>query len=797
MRARPTACASAAVGAALLVLLLSGACVQASSDGAPRRQLLQTTLDLTATNTVGGKTPEIVAVNLGHRYPGSNWAKWMSRLRVNSARVFLTALWGSSLEGFVGSTNWGKDLKGTSVTSLPLFQTAVAELRTPAGHNPASAGYANPVRWSKFDTNFVTTDTASKGDEQEGNHNATLATLASLPTLTYAPLVVIGCGAGSVRDSAVMDTTSAAYWKSHWEVYKHFYAFSRYLWLRGITRIELYNEPDLDNDYILTSGAFDEVKWLDHMRVRARAIQDAFADLNAESPARPALLPDIHVGAFAKTQYNGGKLGQPSVQALHRTFAAAADPDPAWSNFNTYTYHSYGQSGKSILANFQELYANFSASDKAAYGALRFAVTEHNAKTSGDFSTSTLNMDAASQATKLASQLVNYVTVGENLQALYVFKFSVTLSSSNGVTKNGVHWGDNTGAPYHVSDSALGAEGLRMVAEHLAGAKDILSLTSAAAASLTNTKAVAVRSGRNYYIYVVNTGSAAVPVTLNLASWGIGASVPVTVERLSASSYGEVTNLLFTATGGTLSGLSLGVDELVRIKVPVAGAAVVQSTVVARGSAHVRAGSSSNTNYAATTMCVGSSKTTHASSYASVMQFTVANATNVTSAVLRLTVSSLSAALSANMPMQLLGFANTAWSPTAITWNGLVTNGGPLLTHPPAGSATSWDWDKVAENPINWNSPGLTILGHVTLPSGLSTSAAVSRQQAVDVTEYVRAAPGSAASFLLLRPVRNNLETATGDTIAADTLNGGARACFHSATASTAANRPRLFVQYG
>jgi hypothetical protein len=74
------------------------------------------------------------------------------------------------------------------------------------------------------------------------------------------------------------------------------------------------------------------------------------------------------------------------------------------------------------------------------YGALPFAVTEYNAKTSGDFSTSALNMDSPDQAVKFGSQTINYATAGADLQSIFAFKFSVTLSSGNGVTKNGIHW---------------------------------------------------------------------------------------------------------------------------------------------------------------------------------------------------------------------------------------------------------------------------------------------------------------------------------------------------------------------
>lgn len=78
---------------------------------------------------------------------GSNWAQWMARLGVNSARVFLTATWGLSLESWVGSSRWGQSLSGSPVTDEASFQAAVAELRTPAGHDPALVSrFANPVK---------------------------------------------------------------------------------------------------------------------------------------------------------------------------------------------------------------------------------------------------------------------------------------------------------------------------------------------------------------------------------------------------------------------------------------------------------------------------------------------------------------------------------------------------------------------------------------------------------------------------------------------------------------------------
>ena len=52
-------------------------------------------------------------------------------------------------------------------------------------------------------------------------------------------------------------------------------------------------------------------------------------------------------------------------------------------------------------------------------------------------------------------------------------QFSVTKSNSNGVAFNGIHWGDNVAVQYHIGDAMLAAEGYRLIAELLGGAKPI------------------------------------------------------------------------------------------------------------------------------------------------------------------------------------------------------------------------------------------------------------------------------------------------------------------------------------
>lgn len=113
--------------------------------------------------------------------------------------------------------------------------------------------------------------------------------------------------------------------------------------------------------------------------------------------------------------------------------------------------------------------------------------------------------------------------------------------------------GDNVAAPYNIADTTLGAEALRIVAEKLSGAKSIQVMTSTAASTLVDTKAIAVRDGPAYYVYVVNTGSSAIRASLALSAWNIGAGFPVIVDRVNATMYGEVDGILTTGSQGSIA----------------------------------------------------------------------------------------------------------------------------------------------------------------------------------------------------------------------------------------------------
>jgi hypothetical protein len=112
----------------------------------------------------------------------------------------------------------------------------------------------------------------------------------------------------------------------------------RYYWLRGVTRFEVYNEPDL-----VTSLSTDQQLWLDQYRIRSKALQDVYEDLN--NGAATPLQCMIGVGAFAKTTYDPfslGNMGGETVRARGLAANGLALPSSG-THMQAYSYHSYGE----------------------------------------------------------------------------------------------------------------------------------------------------------------------------------------------------------------------------------------------------------------------------------------------------------------------------------------------------------------------------------------------------------------------------------------------------------------------
>ena len=336
---------------------------------------------------------------------------------------------GGSIRTTVGSSNYGNDMSGNAVNTQAQFNAAVAQLRTPAGRNPASAGsFANPPAWSIIEASLALTDTGKAADAIDGNPNATLASLAAMGLV---PLCVTQLSCKTFDFTADLPT-QPLYWGERWELYKHQYVLARWLYVRGVVKQEFWNEPDL------TAGSSDvgakcmsPSRWLDQYTLRAQAVQNAYADLNADvasgALACPALVDrSMHAPgapncplkpalttAFASRTYKGEPasptefFGYPTVSSQQLKFPPIAQVyDPTWANLGAYAYHSYGKEGYDLAKATRGLLDTVNGELPANSPALPLFTTEHASKTASSWNLADSSSDDYYEAARLASQLV-------------------------------------------------------------------------------------------------------------------------------------------------------------------------------------------------------------------------------------------------------------------------------------------------------------------------------------------------------------------------------------------------------
>ena len=197
------------------------------------------------------------------------------------------------------------------------------QLRSPNGHNPAYNGWLNPVEWGTIDFNLNQTSYSPITGAIDGNPNNFVSTIEQLGISALA-VTQITC---STFSFSTMNPLLNNYWAERWELYKQRYAVARWMWLRGVTDTEFWNEPDLS-----ANSCINQTTWLDMYTLSSTAIQNAFSDLNLDvsnnligCPSVPGITCPIAVNvlasAFAKLTFNGpGLLGYTTVKNEHTLF---------------------------------------------------------------------------------------------------------------------------------------------------------------------------------------------------------------------------------------------------------------------------------------------------------------------------------------------------------------------------------------------------------------------------------------------------------------------------------------------
>ncbi len=226
---------------------------------------------------------------------------------------------------------------------------------------------------------------------------------------------------------------------------------------KGIRMIEFYNEPDLD-----LSQCLDVDKFKDYYFIRSLSIQDSYQDT---APNNSAV--NILASAFGRKTYGGDVsryLGD--ICVLNNNFKFDLNKNVSnWSNMHMYSFHSYGKTGADLKSDFEYIQASVDSDNRLNSPRIPVIITEHNSRSSSNWNEVSSTADDPYEASKLASQMINLIKARIHTHIIFKFAISASFSASRDIAKNGLHWAEFYDEPFHISDTTLSAEFVRLLSK--------------------------------------------------------------------------------------------------------------------------------------------------------------------------------------------------------------------------------------------------------------------------------------------------------------------------------------------
>lgn len=655
-----------------------------------------------------GPTPNLLAYNAGHFYPGSNTREWWRYAGVTGARVFLTASLIENVDDLPG--------RGDGVTNQAGFLARRAALRA----DPTNPTFIN---WPNFTNRFNTTALHGANRIQP---NYALSELRKLG-------VQIDVNISASTSFFVI--SNADDWAGKWELWQHFYAEAFYLGRGfGVERYQMYNEPDHVNQ-----GPVPQDDYLMRLQLCSDAVQSALTDVNAlygRSLAARLVAPVITTSSY-------GSWAQLVVDQRHENFLGQTDPG-FWA-LQLYDYHQYNATPAQFGSNLSSLRTSLLAA-MAPEAAFPVSLSEFNVHTAANFDAIPDTLDYPTQYPRLGAIAASLVRNGAS--ELYNFKFSQTdgdVGDNYPVRKNGMHYVENNLAPYNVGGITKAGEVWRLFNKGLAPGRQLRGFAAdSALASLWLLASYDSVSGR-YYIFSANDSSAAVPVTLDLTAWNVPDGNRVMIEEVSEARFGSVTQLA-GVLAGRIGPFTQPANSVWLVTIPARAQQLISPgdaafVLNATGDTTLADGANKAANYGAeTNLLIRNDPGNLANRKAALVKFQlpVFYPPDLQFAVLTLA----GATVATNAPAQahVYGLTNNAWTESVVTWAtvpNLSQNIGP-------GNAISNQF--------------VAGLGDSAFLQGqiVFTSTNFSEQQ-IDVTSFIRGQSGGSASFLISQDPRWNV----------------------------------------
>jgi hypothetical protein len=665
-----------------------------------------------STNRIG-VTPSILAYNAGHFVPGSNTKDWWRYSGTIGVRLFITP---SSIEP-------GDDIagRGDGVTDSGSFVSRKNALRA----NPLNTTYIN---WPYFTNNLGATD-------QHGsniiNPNDTCSSLRQIGVNILICLTV------SEGTFPITDTND---WAGKWELWQHCYAeafyFARYF---DVQRFQMYNEPNLAS---LTADEF-----LERLKIASDAFQSAVADVNTlyGKSLTPWTYTPVTAGTASSRYPDWGKM---VVTNRHKDFLGNVS-----TNFwllHRYDYHEYNSTPANFGANLSSLNNSLTA-DMSPEPRFPTSISEFNVHTAGTFDTLTDTGETPSIYTSLGSILVNLAK--NSCDDFYLFKFSQTLNTTT-VKKNGMHYVDNTNAPYNIGGVLKGGEVYRLFNQAAAPGRDRLNVTLGAGATKLDTTATFDPISKYYHLFSASYSNSS-DLTLDLTAWNVPNNQRVLLSEVSEGIWGGAKTLGTVSNNQLVAGIQQ-TNTVWLFTLPTKAQESLQ-TMYATGDAMVQDGANKQVNYGPSNVCYVRNNSTNANlRSATLLKFHLPlyYHTDTQIALLALRASSING--TTNVQAHAYGLSNTNWSQGSVTWS----NAPNLAQNMAAGS-------NYINNVVLGAGTSAQLVGQLVADNN-------SADRYIDVTKYLRGQPGFDVSFLLSRDVRFFGDAQNNDGIAITSSEGSA-----------------------
>lgn len=393
-------------------------------------------------------------------------------------RIFIQPLSGLRWRRFVANqyrsgaygNQFGLDFSGVPVVDVEAYKSAVKGLRSGPGNGRFFDWLdKNPqVDWPRILQRLSTTDEGISG--AYGNPDRYIRDLQS----NGYDIMALWDARCNTMDLNTTDPNDPEYWKERWELYRINYFGGRWFAERNIVEIELYNEPDKN------PGCMNGEKWVDDVRIRSRAMQDAFADHNRS--AGKELVP--HLIGPATTVYWRTTYAEPMFKYMNIPFPENVE-DPNFTLFHAYSYHKYGsftprpcskygngcrnERGSLMRVSYNKAKESLS---KAGYGDMDIMLTEFNCFTaatsdnaSHPFFAGKHVADLPSTGACLAAQISHLIKSPGGPNSLNIHR--LTQSANNNfpsrTTKNGIMYGSVTERPFFLTGTTKLGEVYRLV----------------------------------------------------------------------------------------------------------------------------------------------------------------------------------------------------------------------------------------------------------------------------------------------------------------------------------------------